>query len=40
MLNQLQLARAKLLLLLICLAYAGLAGWLTYLQLVCHDELA
>ena len=40
MTNQLQVRRAILLLLLIGLAYAGLAGWLVYLQLVCHDELA
>jgi cell division protein FtsI/penicillin-binding protein 2 len=40
MTNKLQIGRARLLLVLIGLAYAGLAGWLVYLQVVCHDELS
>ena len=40
MTNKLQIGRARLLLALIGLAYAGLAGWLVYLQVVCHDELS
>ena len=40
MTNKLQISRARLLLFLIGLAFVGLSGWLVYLQVVCHDELA
>src|SRR5579859_2261736 len=38
--NNLQVRRATLLLVLLCLAYLGLAGWLVNLQVIRHDELS
>jgi cell division protein FtsI/penicillin-binding protein 2 len=38
--NKLQIRRAILLLVLLCLAYLGLAGWLVNLQVFRHEELS